>query len=49
MVVLQHTVKEITNLPLDALEAISCHLPPQSLVALGATSKHFSNMLNQDR
>ncbi|KAA6419881.1 MAG: hypothetical protein FRX49_10244 [Trebouxia sp. A1-2] len=44
----KHTVKPITILPLDAMEAISFHLPPQSLVALSATSRHFKNMLSHD-
>ncbi|DBA84309.1 TPA: hypothetical protein ACH3X2_006363 [Trebouxia sp. C0005] len=48
MLALQHTVKPITILPLDAMEAISFHLPPQSLVALSATSRHFKNMLSHD-
>ena len=49
MVALQHTVKEITILPLDAVEAIIFHLPPQSLVALSVTSRHFNSMLSHDR
>ncbi|KAL0055108.1 hypothetical protein WJX82_007097 [Trebouxia sp. C0006] len=45
----EHTVKFITVLPLDAMEAISFHLPPQSLVALSAASRHFQRMLSHDR